>query len=178
VSDAGGFGDPPNELLQAGASEFTGLVRFIWDTTWLIDATLEALFELDMLDRGIHQTIPDLRVQVPERSLEVIGQILGGEHADALRRHGLADGDPEWAFKSAIFASGLRDAQETLAERDPTSDTHQRWIRRFLRRARHPLRAANVILRSVASALPGGGAFNEIKDGVESLVEEVLDEQA
>jgi hypothetical protein len=175
VSDAGGFGEPPNQLfLRAGASEFTELVQLIWATTGLIDDTLEALDEPGMLDEGIRQTIPDVRAQVPERSLEVIGQILGGEYADALRRHGLADGDPEWAFKSAIFASGLG-GSEPLPERDHRT---QESIRHFLDRVRRPLRAANVVLGSVASALPGGGAFHEIKDGVESLVEEVMDEEA
>jgi hypothetical protein len=172
-------GEPPNQLFRAGASEFTGLVQLIWDTTRLIDDTLQALLELGtpdevMLDEGIRQTIPDVRAQVPERSLEVIGQILGGEHADALRRHGLADGDPEWAFKAAIFDSGLG-GSGPLAERD---DRTQESIRRFLDRVRRPLRAANVVLGSVASALPEGGAFHEIKDGVESLVEEVMDEEA
>jgi hypothetical protein len=57
-------------------------------------------------------------------------------------------------------------------------ETRRVKIADFLNKIRHPLKAANVVLRSLASALPGGGAFNEIKDGVEAVVDKVTDRSA
>jgi hypothetical protein len=172
MADVGGFEQPPEQpISQFGPAEFSELIEFMWLTGGLVIWTLDYLSDLGNLDQEVRDAIPGVRARVWPKVLQVIGQILGGEHADALRRHGLANGDPEWEFKYAVFRSALAHAA-TGEEPDDDPETRRG---RFFDKVRHPLKAANVILRSLASALPGGGAFNEIKDGVEAVVDKATD---
>jgi hypothetical protein len=175
MTNVGGFTPPPEQpISQFGPAEFSEVIEFVWLTGALVIGTLTYLSEVDDIGDEIRTAIPGVQARVWPQALQVIGQILGGEHADALRRHGLINGDPEWIFKYAVFRSALADAAPgpTL---DDDPETRRVKIRDFLGKIRHPLKAANVILRSLASALPGGGAFNEIKDGVEAAADKVAD---
>ena len=177
MTDAGAFGEPLDPRFTGReVSEFSELVLFVWATAQLVGRTLQDLNEVDDLDEEVRAAIPGIHARVPVRTVQLIGQILGGEHADALRRHGLADGDPEWRFKFAEFLTSAAEADRVRRESDDDPAARPGAIRRILSKVKHPLRAANVILRSLSSAVPGGGAFTEIKDGVEAVIDRVTAE--
>lgn len=176
-----GFDDRIDHRLVDPLDDFTELIAFTWVTHQLIDFVLDRLMQLEELDTQIAATIPALKEQLPKRTVQLIGQLLGGEHADELNRHGLSDGHPEWQFKYAVFQAALRDlsleASALVVEAAATGvQPDQGRLKRLLQKVRHPLKGANVILRSLAAATPAGGAFNEIKDGVEAAVDKVTDE--
>jgi hypothetical protein len=96
MADVGGIAPPPEQPIgQFGPAEFSEVIEFVWLTGALVIGTLNYLVEVEELAEEVRDAIPGIQERVWPQALQVIGQILGGEHDDALRLHGLANGDPE-----------------------------------------------------------------------------------
>lgn len=106
---------------------------------------------------------------------EVVDAIPSGEYDDALREHHLEDGDPDLNFKSAVFHEALsrfsgNEGATFVAAYDPP------WWARWARLLARPLRAGDVILKSVLDAIPGVGAgLDEIKGATETALDLLSD---
>jgi hypothetical protein len=95
---------------------------------------------------------------------------VGDRLRSSFRSHGLADGDAEWQYKSAVYGS----LRERYAERSARPSS----VRQRPSRIRHPLKAANAILKSPAAAIPGvGGALAELKDSTEAAIDDAIDNE-
>ena len=162
------FASPPS-----ADGEFAQLVVFINESTEFLVTALAQLLDLTDLDPILQPTIRDARDAVQERSQEVVASIRSGNFDDALRVHGLGDGSPEWQFKLGVYRASRR----RFDERSVRAASGQSGLRQRLRWMRHPFKAINVILKSVAAAIPGvGGALAELKDGTEAVIEDHTDE--
>jgi hypothetical protein len=146
---------------------FAGLRVFVQESSTLIESALGQLMDVSDLDDGLGASIPLAREAVRARSRDVLAAIESGDFDSALNDHGLADGTPEWEFKFAVFRASHRRYNELTA-----NDAGAGGVRGLLSSLRHPLKSINVILRSVAAAIPGvGGALTELKDGTEAAVD-------
>lgn len=150
------------------SSEFSELIHFIGVLTDLLKDCVEILRNMDDLPGEIAIIISELSATIDEHSSEVIRDILSNNYSSQLVAHGLNNNSAEWRFKYALFVVRLNRFRVSTAIRPQSVTSAQKWLRRI----GAVFKPANVILRSVAAAIPGvAGAFSEIKDGMEVAAE-------
>jgi hypothetical protein len=105
---------------------------------------------------------------VPPAVAAAVAEIANGQHAPALLAHHLSNSDGAWTLKYLEIqrARERMDALPVIAD-DPKPR---------LRRGRWWLKKLNVVLGSLADAIPAGGVLKELKEATESTVETALDE--
>jgi hypothetical protein len=157
----------PNE------GQFSELIAFIRHSAELLIKAIHLILRFGVKNAALRNAMTELDSVVRSRSDELITSVLSHDYDDELERHGLSNDSPDWRFKFA----GYQAAVETFEDLDVDESSPLRRVRKALNPIKTVLGWMNVALRSIASAIPGvGGAYNEIKDGVEAAIDTVIDQ--
>ena len=157
----------PNE------GRFSEMLALLRHSAGFLKWVIEILASMSIQDRQLAHALDAIPAVVDSRSRALIDAILSHDFDESLAQHGLDNESLDWQFKFA----GYKAALETTEELDVSPDSSHRKRRKGLKKAQIVLKWLNVPLRSIAAAIPGvGGAYNEIKDGVEAAVETAVDQ--
>jgi hypothetical protein len=157
----------PNE------GQFSELIALLRHSAEFLNKTIHLILRIGVKNEALRNAMTELDSVVRLRSDELITSVLSRNYDGELERHGLSNDSPDWQFKFA----GYQAAVEAFEDLGVDESGPLRKLRKALNPIKTVLGWMNVALRSIASAIPGvGGAYNEIKDGVEAAIDTVIDQ--
>lgn len=151
---------------------FAELVGVVRNSAKLLGRLIGHLVKVRRLDPSLVEALDGAREAVRQRADELVRQLQSHDFDEALAGHGLRDDSPEWRLKMAGY-------QQALSQLEAVEASSGSWWgrRKLFKIARKPLEFLNIILQSVASAVPiAGGAYSELKDGVKAATAEAADQ--
>ena len=159
--------DDPNE------GRFSQMLALLRHSAEFLRWVIEIVRSMPIEDQRLAHALSVMPGVVEDRSRDLINAVLSHEYDDALADHGLDNESFDWQFKLAGYQAAL----ERVDELNIAAGDSRRRKRKGLKKVQTVLKWLNVPLRSIAGAIPGaGGAYNEVKDGVEATVDTAVDQ--
>ena len=166
--------DPPLASARRSDSAFSQLLMVIEDSRAFLPTVLSQIDDAASLPSELRPGLSATRSLIPDRANALIAAVESGDYNRDLHEHSLGDADSGWQMKYAGYVYARSDLDRLVGERPLEG---QDGVKKYLRWAKRPLRWLNVILGSLADVIPGaGGAYKELKEGTENLIEDALEE--